>query len=118
MVRYIYKVDPDNRSVSCMGIVKDEKGRFLDFYVGEAKCHKDDKFDVNFGMKLAYLRCERNVIKHNMNKHKHNVSKFNKKSKYFEKCADEAVNSVSWYKHYLEETDDKIKQLLEENNEQ
>lgn len=118
MVRYIYKVDPENRSVACMGITKDNDGRYLDFQVGEAKCHKDDEFDVNFGMKLAFLRCERSVLKHNMNKHKHNVSKFNKKSKYFEKCAGEAVNSVSCYKHYLEKTDDEIKKLLEENNEQ
>ena len=91
MVRYIYKVDPENRSVACMGITKDNDGRFIDFQVGEAKCHKDDEFDVNFGMKLARLRCERNTIKRNMNKHRHDVSKFNKKSKYFEKCADVGV---------------------------
>lgn len=113
MVRYIYKVDPENRLVNCMGIIKDDDGRFLDFQVGDAKCHKDDEFDVNFGMELARLRCERNIIKRNMNKNKHNVSKFNKKSKHFEKCADKSVFAVSWYKHCLEETDDKIKKLLE-----
>lgn len=118
MVRYIYKVDPENRSVTCMGITKDNDGRFIDFQVGEAKCHKDDEFDVNFGMRLARLRCERKTIKRNMNKHKHNVSKFNKKSTYFEKCADKEVFAVSWYKHQLEEADDKIKKLLEETNEQ
>ena len=112
VVKYIYKVDSDNRSVTCIGINKDNNCMFENLYMGEAKCHKEDEFDIEYGMELAKLRCEKNQIKHDLNRTRRKVTKCNKRIKILEECANKAAASVSMYKRNMEGVDGKINKLL------
>ena len=84
--KYHFYHTTDNRTVVCTTLYKGQIVR------GVAKCNPEDCFDIEFGKKLAYLRCKHKFMQKKLNRAK--------------KTKDEAIISVAKAKNNLWKADE------------
>ena len=63
-------------------------------YKGEAKCAPGDKFDLEFGKKLAALRCEMKIRKETAKESLESADMYGETSRYFRRQAKMAIVMV------------------------
>lgn len=85
------------------------KDQYQKIFKGKAKCASDDKYDFDFGEKLAYLRAKRKMLKfyEKMQINMYQTSK-NQFNDYEKKVFKEFDN----YKRALNNIDEKVNEMI------
>lgn len=112
MNKYRYAIYENERTVFCYMLVHKEND-YPDVFCGKATCHRDDRFDVEKGMKIAQMRCEESYIKNKLNYNRHMVTKLNKKSKLALQQADDFKKDVDCLKEELFHLQKTMQNLME-----
>ena len=86
--------------------IKDE---FQRVFKGKAKCASDDKYDFDFGEKLAYLRAKKKMLKV-YEKEQKNLYKASKES--FDNYEQRVIKELNNYTKALNNIDEKVNEMI------
>ena len=86
--------------------IKDE---FQRVFKGKAKCASDDKYDFDFGEKLAYLRAKKKMLKV-YEKEQKNLYKASKAS--FDNYEQRVIKELNNYTKALNNIDEKVNEMI------